>query len=90
MSRNSHVPGKVAAIGFALFGTALCFASTTGWQPSRDRVDPARVVDAIEDVNGVHPGFRRNHPKGVCLVGWFDSNGAGAALSRGAASLRLR
>ena len=39
------------------------------------------MVDEFEAVNGEHPGFRRNHAKGVCLTGWFESNGAGARLS---------
>jgi catalase len=30
----------------------------------------------------LHPGFRRNHAKGVCFTGWFDSNGAATSLSR--------
>ncbi|HEY0747661.1 MAG TPA: hypothetical protein VGD63_13255, partial [Steroidobacteraceae bacterium] len=32
--------------------------------------------------NGVHLGFRRNHAKGVCISGWFDSNGAAASESK--------
>jgi catalase len=39
------------------------------------------MIDTFEDVNGLHPGFRRNHAKGVCLEGSFESNGAGARLS---------
>jgi catalase len=39
------------------------------------------MIDTFEAVNGVHPGFRRNHAKGVCLAGVFDSNGAGAPYS---------
>jgi catalase len=32
----------------------------------------------------VHSGFRRNHAKGVCVRGWFESNGRGAEISRAA------
>jgi catalase len=35
-------------------------------------------------VYGSHPGFRRNHAKGVAVTGYFDSNGNGAALSSAA------
>src|SRR5205814_7978397 len=35
-------------------------------------------------VNGVWPGFRRNHAKGVCIAGSFDSNGEGVRLSKAA------
>jgi catalase len=49
---------------------------------SSERVSPARIVDGFEAVSGRHPGFRRNHAKGICVTGYFDSNGHGAALSR--------
>ena len=62
---------------------AAAFAGTAGWL-SPGRLDPARMIDRFEAVNGAHPGFRRNHAKGVCLTGWFDSNGAGARLSTAA------
>lgn len=39
---------------------------------------------AFADVFGVHPGFRKNHAKGVSVIGYFKSNGAGATLSRAA------
>jgi catalase len=42
------------------------------------------VIDGFEEVNGVHPGFRRNHAKGVCIGGAFDSKGQGGRLSKGA------
>lgn len=42
------------------------------------------IVDTFQQVNGVHPGFRRNHTKGACISGTFASNGAGARLSRAA------
>nr|BFE89835.1 hypothetical protein GCM10020185_03710 [Pseudomonas brassicacearum subsp. brassicacearum] len=31
--------------------------------------------------NGVHPGFRRNHSKGVCVAGYFQSTGEASAYS---------
>jgi catalase len=39
-------------------------------------------LSAFTDVFGSHPGFRKNHAKGVSVVGYFNSNGNGAALSR--------
>ncbi|HLJ22434.1 MAG TPA: catalase family peroxidase [Stellaceae bacterium] len=47
-----------------------------------DSVDAVRLIDGLEKVYGKHVGFRRNHAKGVCFTGWFDGNGAAAALSR--------
>src|SRR5260370_8897885 len=39
---------------------------------------------AFEDATGTHAGFRRNHAKGVCVTGWFESNGQAAGLSKAA------
>jgi catalase len=40
------------------------------------------MMAAFQDANGRHPGFRRNHAKGVCVTGWFDSSGQAATLSK--------
>jgi catalase len=71
---------RLGGIGVVLLATAGTFAATAGWL-SPDRLDPKRMIDRFEAVNGEHPGFRRNHAKGVCLTGWFESNGGGARLS---------
>jgi catalase len=42
------------------------------------------MIDTFQQVNGPHPGFRRNHAKGVGFTGTFVSNGKGAALSKAA------
>ncbi len=42
------------------------------------------MVDRFQQVNGEYSGFRRNHAKGVCITGTFESNGEGVALSRAA------
>ena len=49
-----------------------------------ERLTPARFTDGFEEVNGVHPGFRRNHAKGVGVSGFFESNGNGVRLSKAA------
>lgn len=60
---------------------ALAFAWIAGWL-TPDRLTPQRFTDAIEKGNGeVYPGFRRAHAKGVCISGYFEGNGEGAALS---------
>ncbi len=38
------------------------------------------MLDAIE-AHGVHRGYRRAHSRGVCVAGYFESNGAGERLS---------
>src|SRR5258708_18650826 len=42
------------------------------------------MIDTFEAVNGMHPGFRRNHAKGVCIAGIFEGNGQGERLSTAA------
>ncbi|HVO88372.1 MAG TPA: catalase family peroxidase [Casimicrobiaceae bacterium] len=72
---------RVGFIAAVIIVIAACFAWTGGWF-ARDRVDQQRILDAFESANGIHPGFRRNHAKGVCLAGVFESNGAGAQYSK--------
>jgi len=74
---------RLGAAGAAVAAVAGAFAYTGGWL-SPQRLTQARVVDRFERVNGLHAGFRRNHAKGVCFTGVFDSNGAGARLSEAA------
>jgi catalase len=74
---------RLTLIGVALAAVAGTFAYLGGWL-TPDALTPARFADAFEQVNGVHPGFRRNHAKGVCVSGFFESNGNGVWLSKAA------
>ena len=76
--RTSARFALVGAIA-ALVGGAFLYAGA--WL-SPHELTPARFIDTFEQVNGVHPGFRRNHAKGVCVGGSFESNGQGARLSK--------
>jgi catalase len=67
----------VALVG----GLAVLFVCAGGWL-SPHKLTPARFTDGFEQVNGKHPGFRRNHSKGVCVTGYFESNGRGAEFSK--------
>src|SRR5580704_16545732 len=69
------------AFGVIVAAVVGAFAYTGGWF-SPSRLTPARFIDTFEKVNGIHPGFRRNHAKGVCVTGFFDSNGNGVRLSK--------
>jgi catalase len=76
------VIGSLAAIIVVIGGTAAAFAYTAGWL-SPERLTPARLVGAFTPAGGTPPlGHRRNHAKGICFTGIFESNGAGAALSK--------
>jgi catalase len=72
---------RLAAIGVAVASVAGCFAYVAGWF-SPHRLTQARLIDTFEQVNGIYSGFRRNHAKGVCIAGYFESNGQGARLSK--------
>jgi catalase len=74
------VPCRLAAIGALVLGVAGGFAYVAGWLTPQ-RLSSHRIVNAFETDNGSHPGVRRNHAKGVCVSGYFDSNGNAAALS---------
>jgi catalase len=68
-------------IGIALAAFAGTFAYLGGWL-TPNALTPARFTDGFEEVNGVHPGFRRNHGKGVGVSGFFECNGNGVRLSK--------
>jgi catalase len=80
---NVGVPIRLGAIAAVMLSVGGAFAGVGGWlSPSRLTQD--RMMAAFEDANGTHSGFRRNHAKGVCVTGWFESNGQAAGLSKAA------
>jgi catalase len=72
---------RLLAIGVVIVGIAGLFAYAGGWLTPH-ALTPARLASTFEQVYGLHPGFRRNHAKGVSVSGYFDSNGRGIALSK--------
>jgi catalase len=78
---SSIVFARIAAIGFLLAVTAGLFLFAGGWLAPHS-LTPAKMVNTFERLDGVHSGFRRNHAKGVCVTGYFESNGQGQALSK--------
>jgi catalase len=54
---------RLALIGVALAAVIGTFGYFGGWFTPND-LTPARFTDTFEYVDGVHPGFRRNHAKG--------------------------
>ncbi|UPG73137.1 catalase family peroxidase [Roseomonas gilardii subsp. gilardii] len=75
------VLAPLIAIAVVVGGSAAAFAYTAGWL-SPGRVTPEKVVDALAPPGGPALGHRRNHAKGICFTGRFESNGAGTALSK--------
>ncbi|MCU1283174.1 MAG: Catalase domain protein [bacterium] len=72
---------RLLPVGGILLVVVVAFAYDGGWLSPR-ALTPARFIDTFEAVNGVHPSFRRNHAKGVCVSGTFESNGEGTRLSK--------
>ncbi len=79
--RPVAILARLAVIGGVTVCAAAAFAYTGGWL-SPGRLTQARIIDRFQAVNGTSPGFRRNHAKGLCATGFFESNGAGVRLSR--------
>ncbi|WP_109481597.1 catalase family peroxidase [Paraburkholderia sp. C35] len=72
---------SLALIAIIVAVVAIAFAYTAGWL-TPDRLTPPKIVNALAPPGGPALGFRRNHAKGICFTGTFESNGAGAALSK--------
>lgn len=67
----------VIALPFFLM---LLFLWAGGWLTPY-RLTQVAMLDALQKGSGMHPGFRRNHAKGVCITGWFEGNGNASSLS---------
>src|ERR1700730_18397442 len=74
---------RLSLIGVALAAVAGAFVYLGGWL-TPNALPPARFTTGFEEVNGVYPGFRRNHAKGIGVSGFFESNGNGVRLSKAA------
>lgn len=73
--------GRLVAVGVILLGVVAAFLYLGGWLTPHE-LTARRFTDGFEEVNGVHPGFRRNHAKGVGISGYFESNGKGTEFSK--------
>ena len=74
---------RLGGIGIVLLSVAGAFLYLGGWF-TPNALTPARFADEFERVDGIYSGFRRNHAKGVCVSGFFESNGQGTRLSKAA------
>src|SRR6266403_1175466 len=78
---NMKLSHAVSSVGGA---AAAIIAFTTITMSYHLELTPDRFVDRFEQINGVQPGFRRNHAKGLGVAGSFESNGNGVRLSKAA------
>lgn len=72
---------RLAGIGVVVAVIAGTFYYVNGTLDAQ-RLQPKTLVEALEKNGGVHPGFRRNHAKGICVVGYFESSGDGQEVSK--------
>ena len=80
-SRGADLVLRLMVIGVVIAAIDRLFLYVGGWFAPH-ALSPATMINTFEQVNGSHPGFRRNHAKGVCINGYFESNGRGVALSK--------
>ena len=72
---------RFGLIGVIIAGIVVLFLYTGGWFTPH-ALSPNTIINRFEQVGGEQPGFRRNHAKGVCISGYFESNGRGADYSK--------
>jgi catalase len=74
----------LVAVACAFATLAASYAYAAGWL-TPERLTTVRMINTFGADFGVHPGFRRNHAKGICVVGHFDGNGMATPWSSASA-----
>lgn len=74
----------IAAVGGFLAVDLGAVAYAAGWIDGARRLTPDVFLRAFASVNGTQAGFRKNHAKGVAVVGHFEGNGNGSEVSTAA------
>ena len=83
LSRRSVLLG-IGAVGAFLAIDLGAVAYANKWIGPGGTLTRETFMAGFRKVFGLHPGFRRNHAKGVVVSGYFDSNGSGRQLSKAA------
>jgi len=89
LSRRSVLLG-IGAVGAFLAIDLGAVAYANKWIGPTAALTRETFMAGFRKVFGLHPGFRRNHAKGVVVSGYFDSNGGGRELSKAAVFARGR
>lgn len=53
----------------------------TAYEPPPPQPTAKQIVDQFQKNDGVFPGYRRNHAKGVCIAGYFEGSGKAVPYS---------
>lgn len=72
---------RLALVGAVPLTLAALMLWAGGWLTPL-QLSSDKLVTVLQQSGGEHPGFRRNHAKGVCVTGEFISNGNASAFSR--------
>jgi len=86
-SPPTRPPLSAASLTLRLTGIAVVVAALAGafayvnGTLDPQRLTPKALINVLEKNNGVHPGFRRNHAKGVCVIGHFESTAEARSYS---------
>jgi len=83
VARRSLLVG-LGAVGAFLAVDLGAVAYANKWIAAGSALTRQTFIDGFRAVYGSHPGFRKNHAKGVAVAGYFDANGNGSELSRAA------
>lgn len=75
---SAHILRLVAAV---MLAAPVVTAVAAGEPPPARPALAVRSVNQFEANSGVFPGYRRNHAKGVCISGYFQSSGRAARYS---------
>jgi catalase len=79
--RNDVPPGSYAK-GLARFLVCAALLQASAAVAADNTPVPTQIVDLANKVDGVHPGFRAFHAKGVVVEGSFKASAEAARLSR--------
>ncbi|WP_345829331.1 catalase family peroxidase [Pantoea sp. BRR-3P] len=72
---------RLAIVGLIPLVLVLLFLWAGGWL-APNRLSADKIIDVLQKSGGEHPGYRRNHARGICVIGQFTSNGNASAFSR--------
>ncbi|WP_373963777.1 catalase family peroxidase [Kosakonia sacchari] len=78
---TGQILARLAAIAFVPLVLIVLFLWGGGWLTPQ-RLSADKLVNVLQQAGGEHPGYRRNHAKGLCVTGSFISNGNASTLSR--------
>lgn len=78
---TGQIIARLAIIALVPLVLIVLFLWGGGWLMPQ-RLSSDKLVAVLQQSGGEHPGFRRNHAKGICVTGHFIANGNASRLSR--------